>query len=322
MVFCVGEALVDLVMTRPGREEYFARPGGAPANCAAAVARLGGESAFVGKVGDDRFGHLVRETLIDTGVDCSRMVMDPTRSTSLAFAAIDDTGDRHFTFYRPSYAADLMLSADELSGLTFTQEDTLCFGSCCLLPSPTRGTLAYAVRAARQAGAIIAMDVNIRLPLWKDSDLNAALREFVPYADVVKMSEEEYPLVTGQTVEADAARWLLSRSADLVFITRGERGASVYSKDGRHFSCDAPAAAVVDTVGAGDAFTGTVLYSLDGCGQEGLKDQNLPMILDFATAAATLSTTRPGGIPAMPTFAEVMAFSSHRHPPEGDSLPL
>lgn len=95
MVTCIGEALVDMVMTRPGREEYFARPGGAPANCAAAVAQLGGEAAFVGKVGDDRFGRLVRKALDDTGVDCSRMVMDPSRSTSLAFAAIDETGDRH-----------------------------------------------------------------------------------------------------------------------------------------------------------------------------------------------------------------------------------
>ncbi len=318
MIYCMGEALTDMVATRPGREEYFARPGGAPANCAAAIARLGGSAAFVGKVGDDRFGLAAETALTQAGVDCTYLVRDPSRFTSLAFASIDETGDRRFTFYRPSTAADLSLFPEELKGLHFTSEDTLCFGSCCLLPSTTKTTLAYAVRSARQAGAIIAMDVNIREPLWKNENLSAALREFVPYADVVKLSDEECLPVTGQEDPKEAAAWLLSRSADLVFITHGAKGASAFAKDGRQAFCQAPKVNVTDTVGAGDAFTGAVLYSLEGVGQAGLKGQNLSMLLDFATAAATLSTTKAGGIPAMPSFAEVLLFSSQKPTADDD----
>ena len=311
MVYCIGEALIDMVTTRPGRREYAACPGGAPANCAAAIGKLGGDAAFIGKVGADSFGTLLRESLSSAGVDCSRLLSDPHYKTSLAFATVDEAGDRSFDFYRPATAADLMLSPDEISDLRFTNEDTLYFGSCCLLPSPTRDAIARAVREARKSGAAIACDVNLRPALWQGHDLKAALDEFLPYADIVKMSGDEFAFVTGKETEREAAESLLCRSADVVFITNGEKGASAYTKAGA-FTCPAPAVNVVDTVGAGDAFTGAALYSLDGCGESGLIEQNIVLVLDFAVTAASLSTTRAGGIPAMPGFAEVMAFLSEK----------
>jgi len=306
MVYCLGEALIDLVSTRPSRREYTACPGGALANCAAAVARLGGEAAFVGKVGNDTFGRLLRRTLEEANVDCTRLLHGG--KTSLAFATVDETGDRTFDFYRSPSSADLQLSAEEIADLSFTAEDTLSIGSCCLLPSPTREAIAFAVRAARRAGAVIAMDVNLRPSLWQGYDLKEALHEFVPYADVVKMSEDEFAFVTDEEDEAAAAESLLARSAEIVFITRGAAGAAAYTKNGNRFTCAAPKVNVVDTVGAGDAFTGAALYSLDGCGERGLRDQNVSLILDFAVTAATLSTTSAGGILSMPAFAEVRRF--------------
>ena len=308
MVYCIGEALIDLVTTRPGRREYAACAGGAPANCAAAVGKLGGDAAFIGKVGADSFGALLREKLGEAGVDCSRMVADPHYKTSLAFATVDEAGERTFDFYRPATAADLMLSPDEIEDLPLTSGDTLYFGSCCLLPSPTKDAIARAVRMARRSGAIIACDVNLRPALFVGHDLSAALSELLPYADIVKMSEDEFPFVTGKETEKEAAEALLSRSAEIVFITRGARGAAAYTKAGEVFETAARRVNVVDTVGAGDAFTGAVLYSFDGCGERGLSSQNVAMTLDFAVSAATLSTTRAGGITSMPDFNEVKRF--------------
>lgn len=310
MVYCFGEALIDLVMTEKNGYVFEANPGGAPANCAVAVAKLGGEAAFVGKVGNDRFGHMLKESLLDANVDCSHMILSDKFSTSLAIVSLDDKGDRGFEFRRGADAADLMLTCDDISDIRFSKNDTLYFGSCCLMSSPFREALSAAVREARRAGALICMDVNLRPSMWQSrQQMLRAMSDFICYADIVKMSDDEFELVTGKTEESAAAEYLLERSAEAVFITRGEKGAAVYLKDGRQFSYIPPEVTVCDTVGAGDAFTGAVLYSCGGRENE-LLEQNFEMMLAFAASAGTLSVTKRGGIAAMPTFAEVMRFAS------------
>lgn len=307
MVYCIGEALIDMVSQNPDNSGYSVCPGGAPANCSAAVASLGGNCSFVGKVGNDRFGRLLKNVLASKNVNTDKMLLSDSFSTSLAFVSLDEKRDRSFEFYRPDDAADLMLTLSDVSDIEFTSEDTLYFGSSCLMSDCFKEALSYLVRKARRANAIIAMDVNLRPMLWKDaSEMVPSMAEYIAYADIVKMSETEFPLVTGREDEKDAAEYLLDRSAEAVFITKGENGASVYLKDGSCFSREALSIPVCDTVGAGDAFFGGALYSLDGVGSDGIAEQNFQMILDFAVTASGLSVSRKGGIGSMPSFEEVM----------------
>lgn len=313
MVCCIGEAIADLVASSSVPRLFTAVPGGAPANCAAAVASLGGESMFVGKVGNDYFGRMIRESLLDSGVDCSRMLLSERHRTSLSVVTLDESGDRSFEFMRDENSADLMLFPEELPGFRLTSEDTLCFGSCCLMSAPFRSTLSRALKQARSAGAIIAMDVNLRPAMWESREsMIRTIADFIAYADIVKMSGDEFCQVTGEPDEKKAAEHLLHRSASAVFISRGGAGASVYLPDGRSFLCPARRVDAVDTVGAGDAFTGAILYSCDGGGRDGLADQDMEMVLSFAVAAGTLSVTKRGGIPSMPDFDSVMKFVSGR----------
>lgn len=307
MVYCVGEALIDMVSQDSDNSSYAVCPGGAIANCAAAVAALGGNSAFVGKVGNDRFGKLLRDVLLNKNVNVDSMLLSDVLRTSLAFVSLDEKKDRSFEFLRPDDAADLMLTVEDVRNIEFTEEDVLYFGSCCLMSECFKEALSYLVRKARKANAVIAMDVNLRPMLWKnEAEMVPSMAEYIAYADVIKMSETEFPLVTGRENERAAAEYLLDRSAEAVFITKGENGASVYVKNGEHFSSPALNVTVCDTVGAGDAFFGAALYSLDGVTSDNVAEQNFKMILDFAVTASGLSVSKKGGIESMPSFEEVM----------------
>lgn len=310
MVYCVGEALIDMVSQNADNSSYTVCPGGAPANCAAAVSSLGGNSSFVGKVGNDRFGRLLKSVLASKNVNVEKMLLADSFSTSLAFVSLDEKHDKSFEFLRPEDSADLMLTLEDVRDIEFTPEDTLYFGSSCLMSECFKEALSFLVRKARRANAIIAMDVNLRPMLWKDpSELVPSMAEYIAYADVIKMSEDEFPLVTGRENEKDAAEYLLDRSAEAVFITNGENGASVYLKNSDSFSCPPLNVTVCDTVGAGDAFFGAVLYSLDGVSSDGISEQNFRLILDFAVTASGLSVSKKGGIESMPSFEEVMKIA-------------
>lgn len=313
-VLCLGEALIDFVADTAGVSlvecpGFLKAPGGAPANVAAGLARLGLDAAFLGKVGDDPFGRFIQQTLAAAGVDTRYLRFDAAARTGLAFVSLQDNGERDFTFFRhPS--ADMLYSAEELPGDAFAGCRAYHFGSITLIQEPSRGATMEALRRARAAGALISYDPNLRPPLWPD--LDTARREILaalPEADVVKVSEEEAEFLYGPGVPAAQAARLLSVGPSLAAITRGATGCFLAHRNGA--AADVPGFHVdaVDTTGAGDGFTAGLLFRLlhpDAPGD--WSPATLGSAGRFANAVGALVCRQKGAIPAMPTRTEVEAL--------------
>ena len=306
-VYAIGEMLIDF--TPYGEEGVFKRnAGGAPANVAVCVARLGGASAVVTKLGKDLFGDYLVSVLQKEKVDAKFVYRTDSANTALAFVTLGEGGERSFSFYR-NPSADLFLSAEEVSQIPFQKDDILHFGSVDLVDYPVRQAHENAIARAKAAGAIVSFDPNLRYNLWKDpQDLLNTVNAFIPYADVVKVSEEELADITGISDEMQAVNKLFRGDVRLIFVTRGGKGASVYTKGGRVFTACSERANCVDTTGAGDTFVGAVLFQLlqSGKSRDGLDCiEDFDRWLHFANTAARYVVQRAGAIPAMPFAAEV-----------------
>ena len=307
-ITAVGEILIDL--TQSGVNElgipvFAANPGGAPANLAVAAARLGAKSAFIGKVGTDSFGTFLRNTLIENHVDVSGMVTDPKNRTTLAVVAVDKQGERTFSFYRDP-SADVNLCADEIADEQLKNTKFLHFGSVSLTTDPARSATLHAARTAKQYGATVSYDPNYRASLWSD-EATAIERMLEPLhmVDVLKVSDEELPLLTGTSDLDKGSQLLADKGIALVLVTLGADGA--YYRFGDHTGhIPGVKVKVGDTNGAGDTFFGATLSQL--CQFNKLSDitvSELENILTVANKAAAITTSRHGAIPAMPTYSEV-----------------
>lgn len=310
-VFTIGEALIDLIPSEKGVglkdvDSFSRAAGGAPANVACAVARLGGQSAFIGKLGQDAFGDFLVDTMAEVGVDTSRIMRTHEANTALAFVSLRADGNRDFSFYRhPS--ADMLLAEEEIDGAWFTERDILHYGSVDLIEAPVKYAERKAIELARRAGALISFDPNVRLPLWPDAEsCRSTILAFLPLSDIVKISDEELSFITGIGDEAEAIASLFVGSVRHVIYTRGAAGASWHTPD---FQVSVPGrrVAAVDTTGAGDAFIGSLLAELArlGADREPISPAIAERLLAFANAAAALSTTRAGAIPSLPSREEV-----------------
>ena len=255
-IAALGELLIDFTdrgLSDAGMRLFEQNPGGAPANMLAAAARLGERTAFIGKVGDDMHGRFLRDTLIAAGIDVTGLVLSPDVFTTLAFVALDDRGERHFSFARKP-GADTCLRSDELPAPLLSSARVLHVGSLSLTDEPARSATFAAVEAAKRAGAVISYDPNYRAALWPDEAAAAAqMRSMVPYADVMKLSDEETLLLTGAAEPEEAAHRLLAQGVSCVAVTLGERGALVAVAGGMQ-TVPAFASDPVDTTGAGDGF--------------------------------------------------------------------
>ena len=307
-ITAVGEILIDL--TQSGVNElgipvFAANPGGAPANLAVAAARLGASTAFIGKVGTDSYGTFLRNTLIDNQVDVSGMVTDPRNRTTLAVVAVDKQGERTFSFYRDP-SADVNLKAEEISDEQLKNTKFLHFGSVSLTADPARSATLYAAETAKKSGAIISYDPNYRPSLWPDEATAVAwMRRPLPLVDILKVSDEELPLLAGTDDLEEGSRILADMGIALVLVTLGANGA--YYRFGSHTG-HVPGVQVTvgDTNGAGDTFLGAVLAQLARFdGLSSLTAAELEQIIAAANKAAAITTSRHGAIPAMPAFAEV-----------------
>ena len=311
-ICAVGEILIDLTqsgLTEQGIPRFDANPGGAPANLAVAASRLGAKTAFVGRIGSDGFGDYLRRVLRDNGVDASGLSVDPTLRTTLAVVSLDERGERSFSFYRDP-SADVNLSAAELPAELLRSCRVLHFGSVSLTAEPARGATLEAVRQAKEAGALISYDPNYRASLWPDEA--AAVEQMLaplPLVDILKVSDEELPLLTGTDDPLRGSALLAERGIGLVFVTLGADGAFFRAGEltGR---VPGVRVKVGDTNGAGDTFLGAALSRLVrleaplSAGAEALQD-----ILGYANRAAALTASRRGAIPAMPTQEELLRFS-------------
>ncbi|MBR1408409.1 MAG: carbohydrate kinase [Clostridia bacterium] len=306
-ITAIGEILVDMTQTQVdgrGIRHFAANPGGAPANVAVAAAKLGAESAFIGCVGDDVFGQTLKETLLSNGVDVSGLQVTEKASTTLAVVTVDEKGERSFSFCRRP-GADTRLDAGKAAEAA-AGTGILHFGSVSLTDPDSRQATVCAVRAAKEAGAIITYDPNYRASLWPDRE--TAVREMrapLPLCDIVKISDEETELLCGVSDPRDAARVLCEGGAKLVLVTLGAEGAfwRCGEESGVVPGCRVK---VADTNGAGDTFFGALLsrIALRG-GLQDLDAQEITGIVAYANRAAALTTSRPGAIPAMPTREEL-----------------
>ena len=311
---CIGELLIDFVSTTPdvtlaAAPGFVKAPGGAPANVAVGLAKLGIDAGFIGKVGADAFGDFLRETLAQHRVNTDSLIADATARTTLAFVATRSDGMKDITFYRHP-GADIQLSPDELDTDAIQSAALFHYGSVSLSHSPSREATLEAIKAAKTGGALLSYDANLRLMLWDDADdAKRWIWEVMPYADVVKISEEEWEFIMGDVSFATGAKRILEQQgASLVVVTLGEKGC-YYTNGSAEGAVDGFAAKVVDTLGAGDAFVAAMLSQLlQHENLHSLDTSQLNAIMRYANAAGALATQKVGVIPALPTAAEIEAF--------------
>ncbi|MDR1787093.1 MAG: carbohydrate kinase [Treponema sp.] len=305
---CLGELLVDFTQagfSETGMRLFEQNPGGAPANVAAALARLGAKAAFAGKVGADMHGAFLKETLAANNVDTSGLVMDGAVFTTLAFVSLAPNGERSFSFARKP-GADTCLRPEEVPRALLESARLFHFGSLSLTCEPARSAALEALRIAKSAGAVISYDPNYRASLWPDEKSAVSMMKSVlPLTDCVKLSEEEAALLSGEKDYAKAAEAVLKDGPGCVVVTLGARGAAAFTRGNDAFA-PAPAAPVVDTTGAGDAFWGAFLWKLLETGPDpsAFSRDALAACLIFANAAASCAVQKRGGIPSLPTRKE------------------
>ncbi len=306
-ITAIGEILIDLTQTgvsETGVPLFAANPGGAPANVAVSASRLGASTAFIGKTGDDGFGAYLRSVLEKDHVDCSGL-RTGEQATTMAIVSVDSTGERSFRFVR---GADCQLPPQEVDESVIRDSKFLHFGSVSLSGGAARNGTIFAARSARQAGILVSYDPNYRPALWRDeSEAIEWMRIPLPLVDIIKLSEEELPLLTGSDSLEEGSRLLTEQGISLVFVTLGGAG-SFCRWQNECFTVPGVSVKVADTNGAGDTFLGAVLSRLCLRGEkplEGLTRAELEDILTFANRAASLTCSRSGAIPAMPTLAEL-----------------
>ncbi|HEY7123632.1 MAG TPA: carbohydrate kinase [Ktedonobacterales bacterium] len=305
-VLTLGECLIDLVATAPTDSLYHAeaftpKPGGAPANVAVGVQRLGKKAAFIGKVGSDDFGRGLRQLLEQEGVATQYLLTEPASFTTLALVALTSEGEPHFTF---AVGAHAELRPSDLDSTAFANTRVLHIGSVSLAHEPMRSTTLAALKLARNAGAICSYDVNWRPALWPDAKAGLALaREPLGQVDICKMNLAELRLLTGQE-DAREGLAALETAAPLVVVTRGPQGCLFRLR--QHISeVAAPqVATVVDSIGAGDAFMAALLAFLPAHPNK-LSPEETSVLLRLACQAAALSVTRRGAIPSLPYAHEI-----------------
>lgn len=313
---CLGELLIDFVPTITGTglidaPAFVKAPGGAPGNVAVGLARLGTTSAFMGKVGDDAFGHFLATTLAETGVDVGSLRFSSEAGTALAFVSLRADGEREFMFYRhPS--ADMLFAPREVDVGAIKRAKLLHFGSISLIGEPSRGATLHAVDTARAAGCLISYDPNLRLPLWPDVDAaREGLLLGLKKAQIVKISDDETAFLTGINDLEQACQALWHDGLKLMVATRGRAGC-VYFTPRFTGAVESFAVEAVDATGAGDGFVAGLLQGLLADPAAFANEARLREWCRFANAVGALATTERGAIPALPDREKVYAFLNNR----------
>ena len=303
-VVALGELLIDFASRGTDEGGYplmQALPGGAPANFLAALTKYGKSTAFLGKVGDDVFGHLLLGTVKGAGIETRGIVVDPRVFTTLAFVTFDASGDRSFSFARKP-GADTLLSWEEVDKALIEEARVFHFGTLSLTNEPARTATQKCVAYAKEKGKLITCDPNLRRPLWhSEEEAKEQILWSLRQADVVKISDEEVEFLWNCTPEAGADKLLEEFGVSLAMVTLGPRGCLLKTKNA---ACRVPSPRVspIDTTGAGDIFGGSALSRLLELNKPigTLTEEDLRCIAAFAATAASLSTEAPGGIPSIP----------------------
>ena len=308
-VVALGELLIDFTengISSQGIPLFEANPGGAPCNVLAMLTKLGHKTAFIGKVGNDFFGKQLEDAIKEIGINVTGLRKDDKVHTTLALVHTYPDGDRDFSFYRDP-GADMMLTEEEIPEELILETRIFHFGTLSMTHEKVRRATKKAVAIAKQAGAIISFDPNIREPLWNSMD---EAREQVLYGlgqcHILKISDNEIQWLTGEEDYSDGVNWIRERyQIPLILVSMGREGSRAYYNEMmvevKPFLQDN----TIETTGAGDTFCGCVLHYVCEHGINGLKEENLAEMLTFANAAASIITTRKGALRVMPEEKEI-----------------
>lgn len=308
-VLALGELLIDFTengISGQGNTIFEANPGGAPCNVLAMLNKLGHKTAFMGKVGVDIFGNKLKAVLDEVGIDTSALVMDADVRTTLAFVQTFADGDRDFSFYR-NPGADMMLKEEELKTDMFSACEIFHFGTLSMTHDEVRRATKKAIALAKENGALVSFDPNLRPPLWSSLDL---AREQVAYGlgqcDILKISDNEIQWFTGKE-DYDEGIAVLQETyhIPLILLSLGKEGSRAYYKGLRVEKAPYLQENTIETTGAGDTFGGSCLHFVLEYGLDNLDEEKLLEMLSFANGAASLITTRKGALKVMPEVDEV-----------------
>lgn len=307
-VIALGELLIDFTMngqSDQGNNMFEACPGGAPCNVLALLNRMGKKTAFIGKVGEDQFGRLLRDTITEAGIDASNLKTDKKVNTTLAFVHTFPDGDREFSFYR-NPGADMMLSEDEVEPSFVGQTKIFHFGTLSMTHDGVRAATKKAVQAAKDGGCLVSFDPNLRPPLWTSLDLAKEQMEYgFSVCDILKISDNEIQFVSGKEDYDEGIAYLQEKyQIPLILLTMGKDGSRAYYKGMRAERPGFPVK-TIETTGAGDTFCGSSLNYILEHDFSNLTEEELGEMLTFANAAAAIVTTKKGAIRAMPAREEV-----------------
>lgn len=310
-VVALGEMLIDFAMvgqSEQGNNEFEACPGGAPCNVLAMLNKLGKKTAFIGKVGNDQFGKLLKATIEEIGIESKGLLMDEEVNTTLAFVHTFPDGDRDFSFYR-NPGADMMLTKEEVDYDLIRQAKVFHFGTLSMTDEPVRSATKEALDVAKEAGCLISFDPNLRPPLWKSLDTAKEMMEYgFGYCDILKISDNEIQFVSGKEDYDEGIQYLIDKyNIPLIFLTLGKDGSRAYYK-GKRVEQRGFKVNTIETTGAGDTFCGSVLNGVLEYGIDEFTEESLKATLTFANAAAAVVTTRKGAICSMPYPEEVKAL--------------
>ncbi len=315
-VVALGELLIDFTNnadSEQGNPMFEANPGGAPCNVLSMLENLGNRTAFIGKVGDDFFGRMLKERVEKQGIDTTGLFLDSEVHTTLAFVNKLANGDRDFSFYRKP-GADMMLNEGDVDRVKELLEETKVFhfGTLSMTDEPAAAATKLAISHAKKNGALISFDPNYRAPLWESEEKALkAMRYGFENCDILKISDNEVELFTGMSDVFEGARQIKEEfDIPLVFATLGPDGSMALYKDMVVKKDGYRNPDTIETTGAGDTFCACAIDYVCKNGLEGLSEDKLLSCLDFANAAASIITTRRGALSVMPRKEEVQNFLS------------
>lgn len=308
-VTALGELLIDFTengISTQGNGMFEANPGGAPCNVLAMLQKLGHKTAFIGKVGDDIFGHRLSAVLKETGIDTANLLTDKQVRTTLAFVETKEDGDRDFSFYR-NPGADMMLSKEEIKEEFLADTQIFHFGTVSMTQEPVRSATRWAACKAKEMGALISFDPNLREPLWDSLEEAKEQVHFgLSVCDVLKISDNEIVWLTGKADYTEGIREIQKTyQIPLILLSMGKDGSRAYYGEQMIEAAPFLQETTIETTGAGDTFGGCCLHYLLKYGLHELTEEQLQEMLTFANAAASIITTRKGALRVMPEIGEI-----------------
>ena len=316
-VTALGELLIDFTdngKSAQGNTLFEANPGGAPCNVLAMLNKCGHPTAFIGKVGKDIFGLKLKSTLEEVGINTSNLIVDENARTTLAFVQTFEDGDRDFSFFR-NPGADMLLTAQEVDEELIKDSRIFHFGTLSMTHDGVREATKRAIAVAKESGAVISFDPNLRPPLWNSlEDAKVQVAYGLGQCDVLKISDNEIQWFTGEEdFDAGIAKLRKEYDIPLILLSMGRDGSRAYYKDLKVEAAPFLQESTIETTGAGDTFGGSCLHYILKYGLDDLDESRLKEMLTFANAAASIVTTRKGALRVMPEVEEVESFIQSRN---------